>query len=693
MNENQNPNEMDNISQNQPMADLPQNEVSTSDQENVNAVEESAPLNQSESEISDSQEIPAVPADIPVEEPTATVEDNSSAEVETPVEIASNEVKMVEEVETIADEDLHGEEELIEAANDDADLEGKSKKELLDDFYSATRDGNPRDTRARVNRLKNILLDRFNHERQQRLRAFIDLGNLAEEFDHVDPDKTKFDESLGLFRNRLQQERDKMERDRQINKKQRENIIINMRQALVSEDPNEGINEFRKLQDEWRQLPSVPGLNAQELWESYHALNEKYYDNLKINRELRDLDMQKNLRAKLDLCDQAESLIVHENIAEATRKLNDLFSQWKEVGPVNPAQRQEIWDRFKSASDKIYERRKDYIEQLEQGRANNAALKIALCEAVEAIAANSEENKKNWKNATEQVESIFEQWKKTGPAAKDENESLWTRFKAARNVFFNAKNDHFRSARQEQINNLNLKKDLCVRAEALMDSTDWKNTTNEYLRLQAEWKKVGPVPRENSDEIWKRFRTSCDWYFNKKNEFFSSLDSVKAENYTKKLTLLDEIRAFSVSDNPGKDIDQLKNFQNTWFELGQVPQDKREALQADYRALIDGHFSAIKMSQSDKHKLQFQNRLDSLKESGDQAIRKEEQFIRQKIDKLSNDIALYENNIQFFANSKNIDALRAEVDKKIRIAQVEMGQLKEQLRMLRAAANNQNKQD
>ncbi|MFY8132534.1 MAG: DUF349 domain-containing protein, partial [Bacteroidia bacterium] len=422
--------------------------------------------------------------------------------------------------------------------------------------------------------------------------------------------------ALTHYRNRLQNERDQRERTRQLNKKQRENLIISMRQALTAEDPNEGINEFRRLQDEWRQMPSVPGLNAQELWDNYHALNEKFYDNLKINRELRDLDMQKNLRAKLDLCDQAESLIVHENMAEASRKLNELFAQWKEIGPVNPAQRQEIWDRFKSASDKIHDRRKEYIEQLEQARANNAALKTALCEAVEAIAANSEENKKNWKNATEQVEAIFEQWKKTGPAAKEENEALWGRFKGARNVFFNAKNDHFRSARQEQINNLNRKKELCVHAEALMDSNDWKNTTNEYLRLQAEWKKIGPVPREQSDEIWKRFRTSCDWFFQKKNEYFSSLDSVKAENYTKKLALMEEIKAFQVSENPGKDIEQLKAFQNTWFELGQVPQDKREALQNDYRALIDGHFSSIKMNQADKHRLQFQNRLESLKESG-----------------------------------------------------------------------------
>jgi hypothetical protein len=694
MNENLNENEMENISQNQPEADLPQNSVETPAESMVEPIE--TPAEETVAEVL-VEEAPA--EEVVAEAPVNMVQEETSAEemlAEAPSEeiaeeilveenAATETVAVTEEVETIADDDEHGLADFAEAANDDADLESKTKKELLDEFYAVTKEGNPLDARARVNRLKNILLDRFNHERQQRLRAFIDLGNLAEDFDNVDPEKEKFDGALSHYRNRLQNERDQRERSRQLSKKQRENLIISMRQALTAEDPNEGINEFRRLQDEWRQMPSVPGVNAQELWDNYHALNEKFYDNLKINRELRDLDMQKNLRAKLDLCDQAESLIVHENMAEASRKLNELFAQWKEIGPVNPAQRQEIWDRFKSASDKIHDRRKEYIDQLEQARANNAALKTALCEAVEAIAANSEENKKNWKNATEQVEAIFEQWKKTGPAAKEENEALWVRFKGARNVFFNAKNDHFRSARQEQINNLNRKKELCVHAEALMDNNDWKNTTNEYLRLQAEWKKIGPVPREQSDEIWKRFRTSCDWFFQKKNEYFSSLDSVKAENYTKKLALMEEIKAFQVSENPGKDIDQLKAFQNTWFELGQVPQDKREALQNDYRALIDGHFSSIKMNQADKHRLQFQNRLESLKESGDGAMRKEEQVLRQKIDKISNDIALYENNIQFFANSKNIDALRAEVDKKIRVAQVEIGQLKDQLRMIREA--------
>ena len=699
MNENLNENEMENISQNQPEADLPQNSVETPAESMVESTE--TPAEEAVAEVLEeeapAEEVVAEAPEVMVQEETSTEEmlaETPAEEIaaEAPVEETAAPVTaaVTEEVETIADDDEHGLAEFAEAANDDADLESKTKKELLEEFFNVTKEGNPLDARARVNRLKNILLDRFNHEKQQRLRAFIDLGNLAEDFDNVDPEKEKFDAALTHYRNRLQTERDSRERSRQLNKKQRENLIISMRQALTAEDPNEGINEFRRLQDEWRQMPSVPGVNAQELWDNYHALNEKFYDNLKINRELRDLDMQKNLRAKLDLCDQAESLIVHENMAEASRKLNELFALWKEIGPVNPAQRQEVWDRFKSASDKIHDRRKEYIDQLEQARANNAALKTALCEAVEAIAANSEENKKNWKNATEQVEAIFEQWKKTGPAAKEENEALWVRFKGARNVFFNAKNDHFRSARQEQINNLNRKKELCVHAEALMDSNDWKNTTNEYLRLQAEWKKIGPVPREQSDEIWKRFRTSCDWFFQKKNEYFSSLDSVKAENYTKKLALMEEIKAFQVSENPGKDIEQLKAFQNTWFELGQVPQDKREALQNDYRALIDGHFSSIKINQADKHRLQFQNRLESLKESGDQAMRKEEQVLRQKIDKISNDIALYENNIQFFANSKNIDALRAEVDKKIRVAQVEIGQLKDQLRMIREANKKDN---
>lgn len=638
------------------------------------SVEESVEISVSQPEVAESQ---------PEETPVVEAAQEAPAETTSAIE---------EEVEAIADEEEHN--ELEEIANDEAELDSMPKAQLLERFLLFTKEGKPQEQRARVLRYKGLLLERFNHERKQRFDAFIEKGGIAEDFDHTDADKLKFDEALQLFRRRLNEERERIERERNQNLAAKRDILDRMRQTLAIEDSKTGVQEFRKLQDLWRQTGPVPQAHVNELWEVYHALSEKFFDTLKIDRELRDLDMQKNLKQKMELCEKAEELMLLESVSDAVNRMNDLHTMWKEIGPVQATQRQEIWDRFKAASDKVYERRREYIAQLDEQRANNKALKTDLCEKAEAIAADQEENNKDWKGATGRIEALFEEWKKIGAAGRDENEALWQRFKAARNTFFHNKNDYFRKIRQDYQNNYNLKLDICVRAEAIMDSNDWKRTSQELIRLQNEWKKVGPVPREHSDALWKRFRSTCDHFFNKKNEHFSTLDESRAGNLDLKKALVARIEAFTLTDNPHADVEALKGFQKEWMEIGPVPQESREELQNHYRKLVNAHFDNLKMGQQEKMKVQFQNRISTLKESGegDRALRKEEQFLRQKIEKLQSDIATYENNMGFFANSKNAEALRSEIEKKIRVAQVEISNLKEKIKMLRTANDQNNAQ-
>ncbi len=428
----------------------------------------------------------------------------------------------------------------------------------------------------------------------------------------------------------------------------------------------------------------VPQNEVKNLWETYHHHVEKFYDYVNINRELRDLDLKKNLETKIEICEKAEELLLETNIKKAFNELQVLHDQFREVGPVPKESKDDIWNRFKEATTKINKRHQEYFLSLKEEQKNNLQAKTLICEKLEEINTNSYVNHKDWKAVTDEVLGLQQMWKTIGFAPKKYNNTIYERFRVACDEFFNRKKDFNGGVKEEENNNLQLKTELCIQAEALKDSTDWKNTTRELINLQKEWKKIGPVPRKKSDVTWKRFRSACDEFFNNKEEHFKTLGSKQEENLKQKEILLTELESFKTGDDAKSDLNALKSFQKRWAEIGHVPIEKKNTIQDKYRELINSKFDNLNISKEEKNIVQFKARVETFSKGGGSRtkINEEREKIVQKMRKLENDITVWENNIGFFNNSKNAESLIKDVEKKIDKAKTELMQLKDQIKML-----------
>jgi hypothetical protein len=345
----------------------------------------------------------------------------------------------------------------------------------------------------------------------------------------------------------------------------------------------------------------------------------------------------------------------------------------------------ELWERFKAATDKINHRRKEYYKELQDQQHNNYQTKLELIEKAEEIASQQIESLKEWQKNTEKINELFKIWKSTGRAPKAKNDEVWEKFKGVLDSFFKNKREFFNKLKEEQTNNYNLKLELCIQAEALKDSDDWKSTTNELIRLQKEWKKIGPVPRRHSDKIWKRFRAACDHFFNRKSDYFKNIHVVEEENLQKKKEIIKAIKAYKVANDKEKDLNAIKEFQRNWLEIGYVPFKEKEAIQSEYREAIDELIGKMEINKAELLQTDFQNKVEILKAAPDAGRRlaKERFGIENKIKKLKEDVALWENNIGFFSNSKQSELLKQEFQNKIDKAKREIDTLKAKLKILR----------
>lgn len=462
--------------------------------------------------------------------------------------------------------------------------------------------------------------------------------------------------------------------------------IIDELKALLEkqEDLNHTFPTFRELQNKWKATGPVPQAANKDVWESYQFSIEKFYDFVKINNELRDLDLKKNLEIKNDLCLKAEELINENNVVDAFRKLQKLHEEWRELGPVPKELREEIWERFKKATSSINKRQQEFFERLKEDQRHNLELKDAICEKAEAIAALENIDGKDWNNLSKQIENLQAEWKNIGFASRKENQKIYDRFRAACDKFYNSKRDYYSGFKVQMQDNLDKKLTLCEQAEALKSSTDWKKTTDQLINLQKKWKEIGPVARKQSDAVWKRFRAACDEFFENKSKHFSSVDESYEENLKKKLDLIQEINDYKPDSKTAENIEALKDFQARWSELGFVPIKEKERVQAAYRHAIDSKFADIRSSDSD-HKIdRYKKHIKELQSSGrgDRGIRSERDKLVQKFRLMENDIAVWENNMGFFAKSKNAEALLLELDKKIARAKEELAQIEEKIKVI-----------
>ena len=445
--------------------------------------------------------------------------------------------------------------------------------------------------------------------------------------------------------------------------------LIDELKALVeaSEDLKETFPKFRDIQARWRAAGPVPQAKMKDLYDTYQHFVEKFYDYVKINKEFRDLDFKKNLEAKERLCAKAEALADEEDAVGAFRTLQKLHEQWKELGPVSKEFRDSIWERFRAATSVINKKHQAYFESQKGSQKENFEAKTALCEKVEEIAKTEVTDSTQWNKLTKEIEAIQKEWKTIGFASKKENQKVYDRFRAACDEFFARKRDYYAGFKSQMQDNLARKIELCEKAEALKDSTDWKKTSEDFIELQRQWKEIGPVSRKKSDQVWKRFRAACDAFFDSRDKHAGGQNAEQAENLEKKRQLIDEIRAFAAE---GKEDtrEALHAFQERWNAIGFVPFKEKTRIQDAYRKAISEVFG------------EFREGAGRFAGKAERAVRSERDRLVQKFMKKEQEIATWENNMGFFSQSKNAEALLEELNKKIDIARQELASLEEEIK-------------
>ncbi len=502
-----------------------------------------------------------------------------------------------------------------------------------------------------------------------------------------DPVYDAFRTLYARYRTLRQQHHDAMEAQKKKNLEAKQALIEEMRTLAESgeEQVKQAMDRFNDIQERWKAIGEVPREEMNNLWQSYHFQIEQFFNKLKINRELRALDQKKNLEQKIELCEKAEELIVEPSVTKAFKALQDLRARWKEVGPVPAEQNEEIWQRFSAAANQIDQRRREYYDQRKEEMDNNLLAKQALIDKAVELSAAQPQSTKEWNDLTAALDEMLKVWKTIGPVPREVNEEIWAKFKGIIDRHYEAKKEHFGAIRDEQSANYQKKVELCLKAEAIAKREDWKKATEELLQLQKEWKETGATSRKVSDKIWQRFRAACDEFFAKKGEFFKERRTSEAENLAKKEAIIAELKAHTFGDNREENIEVIKEFQRRWAEAGYVPMADKERLHKEFRAEIDGIFERLKISAREAEETAYRERLHNIGGDARKFVSNERQELTERIEKLRNDLSLWENNLGFLASSKQADLLKAEFEKKMQGARQQIALLQAKLRILNEA--------
>ena len=568
-------------------------------------------------------------------------------------------------------------EEELDLANDnmeteeevDFDFSSLNKLQLVELLEETVQDNEIVKIKDKVTAIKVNFLRLNKEDRDRELEQFILDGGDAESYEHTDdPLEVRFKAAFNIYKNNKAKYNELLEQQKLENLKQKNAILEELKQLIYSEETlKKTYDDFRALQDKWKEIGQVPANEISNIWNSYHFLVEKFYDKVKINRELRDLDLRKNLEAKIALCEKAEELLLEKSRTKSFKLLQKYHDEWKEIGPVPQEKRDEIWERFKSTTDKINQIRRDHYAKIEEEQKANYDAKVAICEKMEEIVNEPVNSINAYQKKSNEVNELFKLWKQVGPIHKKQSDEIWNRFKGSMNSFFDSKKEFFSKLKVQQMENYNKKLQICVEVENLVDSTEWKKTTDYIKKLQEEWKNIGPVPKRHSDKIWKRFRTACDAFFKNKSEHFSSIKGKEDDNLKAKQQVIENIKAYELKKDRNENMEAIRGFQREWMSIGHVPMKMKDALQKEYRDLIDGLFDKMRANDNELSTTEFRNMVNGMKDDpgSRDKIRRERINLQSKIQKLRDEIATLENNIGFFAASKQSDLLKAEYEKKI----------------------------
>ncbi|MCL1821563.1 MAG: DUF349 domain-containing protein [Prolixibacteraceae bacterium] len=637
----------------------------------VEAPEESVPEEPVVEEITVTEEVVQL-EEAAIEEPQ---EQPVEEKTETPEKEAGTESGDTDEDEEISDEDDEGE---------IPDYNHYSQIELVNALRDIVEKGEGKERHI------SLIVAAFNQKVKEAAtdekKKFIEEGGVAEDFVPTeDPYENDIAELIKKYRQTKFEQARKFEAEKEENLQKKYAIIEDIKNLLNTEESiNRTFQEFRELQKKWYDIGPVPQAKMKDLWDTYHFHVENFYDYIKINKELRDLDLKKNLEAKISICEKSEELLLEPSVIRAFNTLQKYHEQWREIGPVPRDKKDEIWDRFRSVTSQINQKHQEFFDKRKVEQKRNYDAKIVLCEKAEEISAMNLDSHRDWDEKSRELIELQKVWRTIGFAPKRENNKIYDRFRNACDLFFNKRRDFYSQNKESQNKNLQMKMDLCLEAEALKESIDWKNATQQFIEIQRRWKDVGPVSRKQSDVIWKRFRAACDYFFERKSGHFSGIDEGQSENLRLKQELINEVESYVPDTDVSEALKALRDFQRRWTEIGHVPIKEKDAVQNRFRNAINKHFDALKLDNEKRDSLKFRSKIASLTENqkGLSKVRQEREKYMIKLKQLESDLGTLENNIGFFANSKNAQALIADLNLKIEDTKEKIVALKEKIRII-----------
>ena len=567
-----------------------------------------------------------------------------------------------------------------EPVNKTIDLSSFSMEELITELENLCEIQNPYSVSKKSEEIKTLFY--------KSLKSENNIEDISEEDSDEDEEKktlhpleVKFKNVNNKFRKIKSDYRKNREKEENKNLIIKENIISDIDKLSKEEESLKvTFEKFKNYQKKWNNTGHVPITKSNDLWQNYHHHIELFYDYIKINKELRDLDFKRNLEQKTIICEKSEKLSNDKSINTAFNSLQELHEHWKNIGPVSREYRESIWERFQTATRKINKNRNDYFLNKKRILKGNTELKSSICKEIKKLSEDNPNTHQQWNNLSEKLNELSEKWKKAAPIEKSDLKKSWTEFREATNKFYSMKNNFYKNRKEDNNNNLQEKIKICEKAEELSTSTNWKETGKQLIQLQEKWKNSAFVPKNLSDKIWKRFRSACNKFFDARKKHYKLLDKEKEGNLKEKTTLLKEVEKFDVSENPREDIKRLKEFSEKWNSIGFVPKQDIQ-IKDKFDKVISSLYNKLKVDKSEKKTIQFQIKAERLKGNSDK-LNVEKELIREEIGKVNKTILQYENNISFFGNGKGTEKLKEDVLKNIENSKKEIEELKKKLSLL-----------
>ena len=608
--------------------------------------------------------LPEKPVELEEEKKAAEV--SEPATTETPAEEIVSE-KPVEPVQKLTKEEI-----LAKLKEVVADVENVAKPEI---------DG-----------LKQFFYKLHNAEQEAARKLFIENGGAAENFvPQTDCVEEEFKNIMSVIKEKRSALTAELEKQKEMNLQVKLSIIEELKELVESpDDANKSYTEFKKLQQQWNEVKLVPQAKVNELWKNYQLYVEKFYDLLKLNNEFREYDFKKNLEIKTHLCEAAEKLADEADVVSAFHQLQKLHQEFRDTGPVAKELRDEIWARFKAASTTVNRRHQQHFEALKEVEQHNLDQKTVICEIIEAIDYKELTNFASWESKTQEVIALQNKWKTIGFAPQKMNVKIFERFRKACDEFFRKKGEFFKTLKEGMNENLEKKRALCEKAEALKDSTDWKATADELTKLQKEWKTIGPVAKKYSDAVWKRFISACDYFFEQKNKATSSQRSVEQENLEKKKAIIEKLNAIDDQMDTEEATQLVRDLMKEWNGIGHVPFKEKDRIYKQYHSQVDKLFERFNISASNKKLSNFKSTISSIQEGSPQALYREREKLVRAFDNMKNELQTYENNLGFLTtSSKKGNSLLTEINRKVEKLKADIELVKEKIKVVDENIKNQ----